>query len=135
MTASDVGTAQPPRHAATIDALAQRFGRRLSVAHAVREQHGRDISHHHPMLPDAVVYPGTTDEVAAIVGICAQNGTPIVPFGTGTSLEGHISAPCGGVCIDVSEMKAILRVNEGDLDAELRQRVVEEVVRSAVQGA
>jgi D-lactate dehydrogenase (cytochrome) len=103
-------------HDRAIAELSNLLGSRLSTAPAVREQHGRDISHHHPLPPDAVAYPRSTEEVVAIVGICARHGTPIIPYGTGTSLEGHISAPRGGICIDVSEMKTILAVNDSDLD-------------------
>ena len=75
-----------PRSAVT-DALRQLLGERLSTSHSVREQHGRDESYHAPALPDAVVFARSTEEVAAIVEACARHRTPVIAFGTGTSLE------------------------------------------------
>ena len=74
------------------DALRARFGERLSTAAAVREHHGRDASHHHLAPPDAVVYVRATDEVADVVRLCAAAKVPVVPFGTGTGLEGGSAA-------------------------------------------
>ena len=98
-------------------ALRQRLGDRLSTSAAVCAQHGKDESYHQPHAPDAVAFVQTTDEAAAVVGLCAQYKTPIIPFGTGTSLEGHVAALKGGVCIDLSQMNHILRVGAEDLDA------------------
>jgi D-lactate dehydrogenase (cytochrome) len=97
--------------------LRQLLGDRLSTAAAVREQHGKDESYHAPHAPDAVAFVQSTEEVAAIVGLCAQYKTPVIAFGTGTSLEGHVAALHGGVCIDLSQMNRVLRVNAEDLDA------------------
>ncbi|MBM3622309.1 MAG: FAD-binding protein [Alphaproteobacteria bacterium] len=108
--------ARPPQVDATIIELKALLGDRLSTAHAVREQHGKDISYHEAPLPDAVVFAESAEEVRTIVQICARHGTPIIPFGTGTSLEGHISAPNGGISLDVSRMNKVLQVNEADLD-------------------
>ena len=105
-----------PEVDATIAELKRMFGDRVSTAHAVREQHGKDISYHEAHLPDAVVFAESADDVQRIVQLCARNKTPIIPFGTGTSLEGHISAPHGGISLDVSRMNKIVRVNEADLD-------------------
>ena len=82
-----------PQVDATIAELKRLYGDRLTTAHAVREQHGKDISYHEAHLPDAVVFAESAEEVQAIVQLCARHKTPIIPFGTGTSLEGHISAP------------------------------------------
>ena len=82
----------------------------------VREQHGVDESFHPAAAPDAVVYPASTEEAAAIVGVCARHGAPLVPFGAGTSLEGHVSALQGGVSVDMREMNRILRLSVDDLD-------------------
>src|SRR5262249_28071027 len=100
----------------TIAELKKRYGDRVSTAHAVREQHGKDISFHEAHLPDAVVFAESAEEVQAIVQLCAQHKTPIIAFGTGTSLEGHISAPNGGISLDLSRMNKVLTVNEADLD-------------------
>jgi len=108
--------ARPLNVDATIAELKALFGDRVSTAHAVREQHGKDISYHEAHLPDAVVFAESTEEVQQIVQLCARHKTPIIPFGTGTSLEGHISAPNGGISLDVSRMNKVLQVNEADLD-------------------
>ncbi|MEQ9576115.1 MAG: FAD-binding oxidoreductase, partial [Rhodospirillales bacterium] len=88
-----------------LNLLAQIVGaENLSTSAAVREQHGRDESYHPSAPPDAVVYCTETDQVAAVVRACAERGVPVIPFGTGTSLEGHVAALSGGVCIDLSRM-------------------------------
>ncbi len=79
-----------------IELLKQRFGERLSTAAAVREQHGKDESYHTPAPPDAVVFAHTTEEVAEVVRLCAAHKVPVIPFGTGTSLEGHVAARRAG---------------------------------------
>src|SRR5215472_7389719 len=99
-----------------IDRLRQRFGDRVSTSAAVREQHGKDESYHAPAPPDAVVFAQSTTEVAEIVKLCAKHKVPVIPFGTGTSLEGHVAALEGGICIDLSQMNQVLRVSVEDLD-------------------
>ncbi len=99
-----------------IAALRARFGERLSTAAALREQHGRDESYHAPAPPDAVVFARSTEEVAEIVKLCAAHKVPVIPFGTGTSLEGHVAALEGGISIDLSQMNRVLRVSPEDLD-------------------
>jgi D-lactate dehydrogenase (cytochrome) len=108
--------AKPPHVDATIAELKKIYGERVSTAHAVREQHGKDISFHEAHLPDAVVFAESAEEVQQIVQLCARHKTPIIAFGTGTSLEGHISAPNGGISLDLSRMNKVLTVNEADLD-------------------
>jgi D-lactate dehydrogenase (cytochrome) len=100
-----------------LGSLRQLLGDRLSTSAAVCEQHGKDESYHAPHAPDAVAFAQSTDEVAALVGLCARYKTPVIAFGTGTSLEGHVAALRGGVCIDLSQMNQIVRVNAEDLDA------------------
>ena len=109
--------ARLPADQALIAALAAIVGERLSTSAAVREQHGRDESYHAAAPPDVVVFVESTEEVAAVVKLCAAQGIPVVPFGTGTSLEGHVAALFGGVCIDLSRMNRILRVSAEDMDA------------------
>src|SRR6266540_2399712 len=85
-----------------LQALHEKFGERFSKTQAVRDQHGRDVSPYETTAPDCVVFAAATDEVAEVVRICARYQVPVIPFGTGTSLEGHILAVEGGVTIDLS---------------------------------
>jgi D-lactate dehydrogenase (cytochrome) len=101
---------------AVIDRLRELFGERLSTSAAVRGQHGKDESYHAPAPPDAVVFAHSTPEVAEIVALCAAHNVPVIPFGTGTSLEGQVAALEGGVCIDLSQMNRVVRVSAEDLD-------------------
>ena len=101
---------------ATVRALAARFGNRLVTSQAVREQHANTITWIENQPPDAVVYPQSTEDVQEIVRICAAHRTPVIAFGTGTSLEGHVNAPFGGVSIDVRDMSRVLAVHPEDLD-------------------
>jgi D-lactate dehydrogenase (cytochrome) len=114
MTASVLRRTTPS--AAVIEGLKARFGERVSTAAAVREQHGKDESYHRPAPPDAVVFAQSTEEVAEVVRACAAAKVPVIAFGTGTSLEGHVAALQGGVCIDLSQMNRVLRVSAADLD-------------------
>jgi D-lactate dehydrogenase (cytochrome) len=106
-----------PLNPALLASLRTRLGDRLSTSAAVCEQHGKDESYHAPHAPDAVAFVRDTQEVAAIVSLCAKHKTPVIAFGTGTSLEGHVAALKGGVCIDLSQMNRVLRVGAEDLDA------------------
>jgi D-lactate dehydrogenase (cytochrome) len=100
---------------AMVEALRERLGERCSTALAVREQHGRDESVFDVPPPDAVVYCESTEEVAAVVALAQTHGVPIIPYGAGSSLEGHLLAVQGGVSIDLSRMNRVLRVNPEDL--------------------
>ena len=93
------------------------LGEGVSTSAAVREHHGKDESYFPYALPDAVVYVTTTEEVRDVVNICRRHGVPMIPYGVGTSLEGHILAVHGGVSIDLSRMNQVLAVHEEDLDA------------------
>ena len=99
-----------------LDALRELLGERLSTGRAECEQHGRGESYHPSLPPDAVCYAESTAEVAAIVKLCAAQRVPIIAFGGGTSLEGHVGATRGGVCIDLSRMQRIIAVRPDDLD-------------------
>jgi D-lactate dehydrogenase (cytochrome) len=101
---------------AVVTALAAAFGNRLVTSQAVREQHGNTMTWVPNQPPDAVVFPQTTEDVQQIVRICASRGVAIIPFGTGTSLEGHVNAPLGGVSIDFRDMSKVMAVHAEDLD-------------------
>ena len=106
----------PARRDPVIAGLRERLGDRVSTAAAVRELHGRDESWHAPAPPDAVAFVETVEEVQEVVRLCAAHGVPVIPFGTGTSLEGHVAALRGGVSLDLSRMNRVLRVSAEDLD-------------------
>src|SRR5579862_2811636 len=99
-----------------IAALAAQFGNRLVTSQAVREQHGNTVTWIANQPPDAVVFPQTTEDVQQIVRLCAAARVPVIPFGTGTSLEGQINAPRGGISLDFRDMNRVLAVHAEDLD-------------------
>ncbi len=99
------------------------LGDRLSTAAAVREQHGKDQTWNPGAPPDAVAFVQNTGEVQRIVAICGKYDTPVIAYGTGTSLEGHFTAPYGGISIDLSGMNRILEVNAADLDCRVEAGV------------
>jgi D-lactate dehydrogenase (cytochrome) len=103
--------------------LRELLGERLSTSESVRQQHGKDESFHEVAAPDAVAFANSSDEVAAIVRACARYKTPVIAYGTGTALEGHVQALHGGVCIDVSQMNEVLQVNGEDLDCRVQPGV------------
>ena len=102
--------------AAAIGELKALLSERLSVAGAVREQHGKDESWHPAHAPNAVAFARSTEEVSAIVKICARHKVPVIAYGAGTALEGHVAAVHGGICIDIMQMNEVLKVNAADLD-------------------
>ena len=102
--------------AAAVAALVAKFGNRLVTSRAVCEQHGNTTTWIANEPPDAVVFPQTVGDVQEIVRTCAAHRVPMIAFGTGTSLEGHVNAPFGGVCIDFRDMNNVLAVNSADLD-------------------
>lgn len=108
---------------AAIDALISILADRFSLNRAERDQHGRGESYHPTIPPDAVCYPLSTDEVSQIVRICAAHRVAVIPFGAGTSLEGHVAALQGGLCIDLSRMTRIVAVHADDLDATIEAGV------------
>lgn len=108
---------------ALLDQLRSIPGANLSTAAAVREHHSRGESHHPGTLPHAVVFPETSDDVQAVVRACASHRVPLVAFGAGSSLEGHVNPTHGGVSVDMTRMNQILRVSADDLDATVQAGV------------
>jgi D-lactate dehydrogenase (cytochrome) len=97
--------------------LSLALGDRFSTTAAVRDHHSRDESYRAPAAPDAVCFPTSTEEVREIVNRCARYRVPVISFGAGTSLEGHVIAPRGGLCLDMTRMNRVLRVAPEDMDA------------------
>ena len=136
MNARDTLRERPPAAevAAVVAALARDFGPRAKTAAAIREQHGHGEALADPALPDVVVYPHTNEEVAAIVELCHAARVPVIPFGVGTSLEGHVAALYGGVSIDLSEMNRVLAINAADLDCRVQAGVTREQLNAELKG-
>ncbi|MES2959297.1 MAG: FAD-linked oxidase C-terminal domain-containing protein [Pseudomonadota bacterium] len=118
---------------AMFDALKARFGERCSTAAAVRDQHGRGESVYDAAPPEAVVFCESTEEVAFIVSQAAAHGVPVIPFGVGSSLEGHLLAVQGGVSVDLSRMNRVLRVNAEDLTVTVEAGVTREQLNREIR--
>jgi D-lactate dehydrogenase (cytochrome) len=99
------------------------LGERVSTADAVRDHHSRGEHYFPASPPDLVVFPSSTEEVGRVVEACARHGVPMIPFGAGTSLEGHVSAVRGGVSIDLTNLNAIQRLSVDDLDVTVQAGV------------
>ena len=106
-----------------IEQLRAMLGKRVSTSPSVLEQHGRGESWHPPQTPHVVCFARSTEEVADIVRLCAASKTPVIAYGTGTSLEGQVQAVRGGVCIDLSQMNQVLEVYSDDLDCRVQAGV------------
>ncbi len=123
----------PGRADEVVEGLAAWLGERLVTNRVICEQHGRGEGPYDGVSPDAVAMPRSTEDVARIVTACAAARLPIVAFGAGTSLEGHVAALEGGICLDLSEMNRVLEVSEGDLDclveAGVRRRQLNDELR------
>ena len=117
---------QPIATEAALAAIQHVLGDRLTRNRSVREVHGRGEAFHPLAVPDAVAFPATTEEVSAIAAICAQHGLPLIPFGAGTSLEGNVSAPFGGVSLDMTGMDRLVAVNQEDLDCVVQPGITRE---------
>ena len=118
---------------AVVEQLHNMFGPRASAAEAVRAEHGRSETHFPLTLPDAVVWPESTEEVARIVRLCAAEACPIVGWGAGTSLEGHALAVRGGVCVDFARMNRVLAVHAEDMDAVVQPGVTREALNTELR--
>jgi D-lactate dehydrogenase (cytochrome) len=114
--------------------LAGRFGPRFSCGESTRLQHGRDESVHEPLLPDGVVMAESTDEVAYIIRLCAEHGVPVIPYGVGSSVEGHVLAPRGGISVDLSGMNRIIAIHAEDGDAVVEAGITRKQLNDALKG-
>ena len=119
--------------AALIEALKARFSERCSTAMAVREQHGRDESSFQVPPPAAVVFAESTNDVADAVRLAAQHDVPVIPFGVGSSLEGHLLAVQGGISIDVGRMNKVLSVNPEDLTVTVQPGVTRKQLNEEIK--
>jgi len=123
------GPVRDPRETErAIAKLAAQFGNRLATSQAIREQHGNTMTWIENQAPDAVVFPQDTADVQAAVRICAEHNVPVIAFGAGTSLEGQINAPQGGVSIDFRDMNRILAVHTEDLDCVIEPGVTRKLL-------
>eukprot|EP01037_Dinobryon_pediforme_P013788 gene13788-13904_t len=122
-------------HDSAIAELSALLGARLATGTSIRDQHAHTLSWTAPQAPDAVAFAQNADEIAAIVKICARHGVPIIPFGTGTSLEGHVNAPMGGICIDLSQMNTIHAVQAEDLTCVIQPGVTRKKLNEYLRDA
>ena len=126
----------PPRTPcppALLQALHAQFGERFNTTQAMREHHGKDESAFPTAPPDAVVFPQTTDECVAIVKLCAAHHTNIIPYGVGTSLEGHVLAIHGGICVDMSRINKVVAVHVEDLNCTVEAGVTRKQLNQHLQ--
>jgi D-lactate dehydrogenase (cytochrome) len=132
--ASSAHQLRKPFPAKLLDELRSRLGDRVTVSEAAREHHGKDESAHPIAPPDAVVFPETTDEVAGVVRLCGKFSVPVIPFGVGTSIEGHVLAVHGGLSVDMSRMNRVLAVHADDLDATVEAGVTRKQLNQHLHG-
>jgi D-lactate dehydrogenase (cytochrome) len=118
---------------ALLSELRALFGDRLSTAEAVREHHGRDESPYAPMPPDAVVFAHSTEEIAELVRIAGRHRVPVIAYGVGTSIEGHLLALQGGISVDLSQMNRVLAVNPEDLTVTVQAGVTRKQLNSEIK--
>ncbi|HEY9460326.1 MAG TPA: FAD-binding oxidoreductase, partial [Paralcaligenes sp.] len=116
-----------------LNTLKERFGERFSGTQAVRDHHGRDESPYPPMLPDAVVFAQSTDDVAWVARQCNAHKVPLIAFGTGTSLEGHVLAVQGGISLDLSGLNRIVSVNPEDLTVTVQAGVTRKQLNNEIR--
>jgi len=118
-----------------VEALDRHFGQRFSRGESVCLQHGRDESVHPPQVPQGVVMAQSTDEIALTVRLCAAHGVPVIPYGVGSSVEGHVLAPQGGISLDLSGMNRILAIHAEDGDATVQAGVTRKQLNEALKGS
>jgi D-lactate dehydrogenase (cytochrome) len=128
---TDTKTRSPPE--AMLAQLAARYGDRFTRGEAARRQHGNVFTWYDNQPPDAVVFATSTEEVQEVVRLCAAHRVPLIAFGTGTSLEGHLNAPFGGISLDVSRMDAVLAVHAEDLDCTVQPGVTRTKLNSFIR--
>jgi len=124
----------PPLPDALRQALQQQFQQRFSQGDSTRLQHGRDESVHDPMLPGGVIFAENTEEIALTVALCAEHGVPVIPYGVGSSVEGHVLAPGGGISLDLSGMNQIIAIHAEDGDATVQAGVTRKQLNDALKG-
>ena len=122
-------------HEAVVTRLRDRLGDRVSTGDSVRENHSRGESHHHAVLPDAVVFPTSTQDVQAIVAVCAELRCPMTAFGAGSSLEGHVVPLERGITIDLTRMNRVLRLSTEDLDVTVEAGITRKQLDKALQSS
>lgn len=115
-------------------ALAERFGNRFSQGESTCLQHGRDESVHQPQPPQAVVHAENLEEIVLTVKLCAEHGVPVIPYGVGSSVEGHVLAPQGGISLDLSGMNQVIAIHAEDGDATVQAGVTRMQLNNALKG-
>src|SRR5437870_2691515 len=134
MTTDLIARPDPQSVAELVTRLTSDYGERAVTSQAVREHHSHGEGLADAALPDVVVFPRTNEEVAAIVRLCHLARVPVIAFGVGTSLEGHVAALYGGVCLDLSQMNRVLEVNAEDLDCRVQAGVTREQLNAELKG-
>jgi D-lactate dehydrogenase (cytochrome) len=126
---------EAPRHATPelLQGLSERFKERCNTGQSVRQQHGRDESPYDITPPDCVVFPTNDAEVAEVVRMCARHRVPVIAYGAGTSIEGHIMAVEGGVTVDLSRMNRVLAVNGEDLTETVEAGVTRKQLNATIE--
>lgn len=120
-------------HTALFAALADLLGDRFQTSQAIRDQHSRDESHEPPVMPDAVAFPETTAEIAALLKLCNAARCPVVPWGAGSSLEGHVLAVRGGIILNMSRMNRVLDIRAEDMDCTVQPGITREELNTELR--
>src|SRR5206468_2343581 len=115
--------------------LREAMGDRIVTSAAIREHHGRDRTFHPVRPPDAVAFPASVDEVRLLMRTCFELHVPVIPFGVGTSCEGHIAALYGGICLDTSGLDRVQRISEADMDATVEAGVTRKTLNRHLHGS